>query len=625
MSDSQQAWEYLRTDPEETLSNLDKIAFCCEHLLRIVDQKRNVIPLRLNATQRLIVAAYVAMRKNHIPVRLICTKGRQQGSSTVFSALLQLEMWAYPNTSVLVATEEKGGSAINLFIKYRSFMQKCPLVPEGLRLKDLFTAFLDGKSFTLSNGSSLRVEGEKEIVSWTTTAVHISEAAFFTNFTEWLGHMLQGVATEPHTSVFIESTAKEYGDGFYDEWTRAESGESDFTSVFAAWYIHEANTMSLPTDLVAKNRFLNNIGTEISTYGDEKALQIQYNLTDEQLFWRRWQIKNSCQGSLSEFSRQYPCNAREAFLAADRPVFHTESLEYIHSQTTLPKWTGEMRHDLRAIRQDGTEEAEFHETHEGAIEIWERPKKFETYCAGSDHAEGIPGGDFNAGLIAARNPFRVVAKIRGSDTTKLEALQFARQWYYLLRWYNNADVLGESNHQGGGMVLGLLEDWEYPNLMFEFEIFPQKNGKPNTRVGWLSTQGRRKDGIDLLRDSLLYDFSGKTPRRISEWTPDIPDRELIEECMHMTYSSRGKPEAKKKGQPRKPGVSGVGYHDDLVFACMSLIFAHKNLAPPKSKEQIMVEELGPRHPFVEDLPPEIIDKYSRQTIDDSPGSWRNYL
>ena len=612
------AWNMLNEDPDGTLNDPDRVAFCCEHLLVIKDKKDQLVPFVLNATNRLIVEAYSKMRREGVPVRLVILKGRQQGSSTIVCALLMLELWGHGNREALVATEKKSGSAKNMYNKYQRFCQHFPLLKKGLRLKDIFIHYEDGEGFLLPNGSELRTEGETDITSYTSTSCHVSEAAFFYDFDTFMAMMMQSIPINPGTSVFVESTANRYGDGFFEYWNAAENATSGFRGVFAPWHIHEENVMPLPDNEEERTRFINSVGRKADQYDDETALMGQYNLTYEQLMFRRYKIDNDCRRSVDEFRRQYPSTAREAFLAVNRPVFDSNSIEFLTKRVTDPLDVGDMQPERVYARMDGTERAHFTENPSGTTEIWKPPEPFEQYVAGVDTAEGIEGGDFNALLLAKRDPFEIVAKIHGTESTKMDAIEFAKQVFYLGRWYNDADVLIEANHSSGGAIISLLDDWRYSNLMYEHEVFPSRTGEPpkEPRIGWLSNTGRRKDGIDLLANALLLNFNLDPPQRISDWSPVIPDRELLVQCSHMAWKSRGKPEAMRKGISRPPGASGVGYHDDLVFAAISLLFAHSSLPKPEPMEKRMVEKLGPDHPRVSHINPLLRRKYARKTRDE---------
>lgn len=622
-----EAWNMLRDDPDGTLSDPRKVAFCLRHLIRIKDKNERIIPLEVNATQRMIINAFCYMRQNNIPVRMIILKGRQQGSSTIVCALIMLLMLAYANRSALVQTEEKGGSAENMYDKYKLFLNEFPLLEEGRDWTDLCESYNNGSDLVLADlGSSLKTEGEKAVISRTLTSVHVSEAAFFNDFSTQFVFLMQCVPTLPNTAVFIESTAKQYGDGFHDHWNRAENRISNFMAIFAPWFIHEENEMDLPLDPTERDKFIKSIGQMQQVYGDELALKQQYNLTDEQIMFRRYRIDNDCDGSIEEFQRQYPSTSQEAFLAAERPVFDPLSISFLMERTKPREFQGEMHPESRYNKYDGTEKAEWRDTPNGAISVWEKPQPFEVYVIGSDHSEGIEGGDFNAGMTFMRNGFSHTCTIMGTEATRLDAIDYAKQLYYVARWYNWAYVCLEANHSSGGAVAALLSEWQYPNLIFEHQIFPQENNEQpaNPRIGWLSNKGRRKDGIDSMINALSYDFKVDPPKPKSEWVPIVYDRELIEQCMHLTWKQSGKAEAKRKGMPRRIGSSAVGHHDDLVFAFISALFAHRSLPPPEPKEKRMIEQLGPDHELVLDLPDHIRRSYMPEKPKHDPYAYLRY-
>ena len=65
---------------------------------------------------------------------------------------------------------------------------------------------------------------------------------------------------------------------------------------------------------------------------EERSLQEAYDLTDEQLMWRRWKI--SSMSPTQDYSREdlfkqeYPMTDNEAFLSTGRPIFDPETLEW---------------------------------------------------------------------------------------------------------------------------------------------------------------------------------------------------------------------------------------------------------------------------------------------------------
>ena len=58
--------------------------------------------------------------------------------------------------------------------------------------------------------------------------LHVSELAFWPHPEETMTSVMQTVPNEPGTCVIIESTANGVGGLFYEEWQKAERGESPF-------------------------------------------------------------------------------------------------------------------------------------------------------------------------------------------------------------------------------------------------------------------------------------------------------------------------------------------------------------------------------------------------------------
>lgn len=613
----------IKNHPEKVLNNRRIFEAAMKHLLRIISRV-GVMPMVPNNTQKMILDAYFEQKKNRKPVRIIILKGRQQGSSTGVAAIMMLEMLCRPHLTALVCSEKKGGSAVNIFEKYEKFLEFYPEFPAEMSVRDRSKVFNKEKKLVLQNDANIRAEGQGDIVSFTNNIIHISEASRFSDFESFLGACLQGTESMEGTAVFIESTARAYGDGFHNEWQRASRGHSGFAPIFAPWFIHERNTMPLPEDEEEKQEFLQSIGKIRDRYGDEDVLKQQYNLTEEQLFWRRDRLDTACQGSMEMFKREFPSNANEAFLAQDTPVLHPRSLEWYHERTEPSNLLGYMLPENTGKREDGTQPAEFVESVHGAIEIWKEPEPYKEYVGGSDHSEGLPTGDFNTGLIASRMPFEIVAKIRGNDATKLDETSYAKQLYYLSRWYNEAYLLPESNAKGSN-VLDLLNAWEYPNILWEADIYPETRSK---RQGWYKTLATQKNAFATLYDALRIDFESN-PEGIfrSEYAPIIPDAQTIEECQHIVWKSKGRAEAKRKGEYRAPGTSSIGCYDDLVIALMLTILAHKSLPDAKTPDDIKLELHGPDHELTDHIPFFVRDQFRAEPTEQLLGynAWMGEL
>lgn len=610
----QEAIRLLLNDTDRVFSTPALVAEMCRSLLRIRSKEGKIVPLDPNATQMLIITAFCEQWQAGGVIRIVCLKGRQQGSSTIACALTYLMLLAQKNMHGLLASEKKLGSAVNLWNVYTLFTAQFPLIHSAIAFEKRFErkGYEKNIRFRLKNGSELRVEGQGKALSYATDIIHISEAGFFQDLTEWLSHALPSIEDRYGTMIIVESTALRYGDGFHDIWDRAQNEISGYKAVFAAWFVHERNVATPKPDLEMT------LG-QLEKYGDELLLQRDFDLSLEQLQFRRNRI--DVNGSIAQFQREYPSTPDEAFLAAERPVLHQPSLQYMLTQCVVPDFKGVMKPEKRDS-WDGTEKARFTEDYQGFIDIYEKPIAFTEYIAASDHAKGVPSGDWNTGLIAKRSPFEVVAKIRGTDSTKLEAREFARQFYYLMRWYNDPYVLPENN-ESGQTVIGILDDWNYPNIALHRDVFPDVK---HDEKGWNNNRTTRKQAIDLLIEAMWVEIDEEGKVRFpSDFTPVIPDEQTIIECIHLVYED-GKAQAKRKGQYRAKGESEVGFFDDLVFALMGLLLLQSSLPAPLIKEALMLKELGANHRLTEDMPLAFKEKYARDFEQyASPNAWYNHL
>ena len=201
------------------------------------------------------------------PVRLLELKGRQQGSSTGIAAYCFLRAICQPNTNALVITEEKGGSAANIFGMYERFFESLPF-----ELKKQLTRQGQYMKFAKPLNSSIKVEGEKNVTSFTFQIVHLSEAAFFQNLGKTLSMLYQTVPDNPDTFICLETTANRYGDDFHTEWERAAEGKSDFYPLFVPWYYHDEYTSPFKAD-EDKETFERTLAdSDDSQYGNEEQI-----------------------------------------------------------------------------------------------------------------------------------------------------------------------------------------------------------------------------------------------------------------------------------------------------------------------------------------------------------------
>lgn len=259
------------------------------------------------------------------------------------------------------------------------------------------------RSFTASSKGGTR--------SFQLDGVHLSEFAFYEDQQEFLSTMM---ATIGANQIIIESTPNAMGDKFYElimENINAE--EPEWKVMFFPWYLHPEYKTKIPPTFKLRKR--------------EESLKREFDLTDEQIYWRRKQIATL---GKEKFMREYPATIEEAFRTAGTPYFPPEQLSEID---TIPDPTG-------------------------ALKIYSEPSYEHDYVMGVDVAAGI-GKDYSAFTIIDCQTRQVVAQYWSNKITPPKFAEVI--WQEGLKW--NARVIVEANNVGQ-VVLWKLKEWKYPKL-----------------------------------------------------------------------------------------------------------------------------------------------------------------
>lgn len=526
----------------------------------MIQQKdQRLVPLVCNETQIRIIQAIFEQEDAGKPVRILELKGRQQGSSTGISGYCFLRAIVRARTRALVITEEKGGSAGNVFSMYEIMQEHFPLeLPMVQSRRGAVMHF--GESLQ----SIIKVEGEKSITSLTLQLVHLSEAAFFSDLNGTMNMLYQTVPELPGTAIFLETTANLAGDAFHREWTRAKEGRSDFMALFIPWFAHSEYRLPVEDPL----EFENSLGSaEDDTYGDEVTLLENHSeLTPEHLAWRRNAIRNKCGGNILEFHRQYPSDDEEAFVATGRTFIDMGAIQWYRKN-----FVKEPKH--RGFLEDTPSGPKFVEDVRGVLLVWEPPEPYAEYIIGSDQAEGLDTGAHNCAIVASRLPFAQVARLRGYDGRRLGINEFAEQLWLLGLWYTEAWINPENNKDGGTVVSKLTSEYHYRRLVSEATLL----GRPSPRFGWTNTQRSRRRGLSLIEGLFQY----------REYV--IPDALVLDECATLV-SKDSRIEAMYKTLDRRPGDAEYGFYDDAVFATIGVLLYDEAAPVAASPDRLRARE-----------------------------------
>lgn len=521
-----------------------------ENCLKIKTKSGTVVPFRLNDAQRKLYAVAKRQQDAGKPVRLIILKARQLGFSTLTEGLIFHACATRKNVNALIVAHREDATA-NLFRMSKLFYDELPApVKPMLRASN-------AQELVFENPSKLRSEREARTGlrsrircataggrgigrSDTLQCVHLSEYAFWPDGADGkastLAGILQAVPSLPGTMVVIESTANGFED-FKERWDAAVAGENDFEPVFFAWFENPDYSMPVVP------------GTEWTP--EERDLKAAYQLTDEQLQWRRWCIANNCGGSLDMFRQEYPASPGEAFLHSGTGVFDNEQIVLRLERLPSPAGRGEFT--------DG----EWTESETGAITLYELPEEGVPYVLGGDTAG--EGSDYFTAIVIDNVSGRIVAKLR----QKYSEPEYVRQIFALGRFYNDALVAIETNFSTYPVMK--LQEMEYPN-QFSREREDTYTRQMKKSYGFRTDRQSRPRAIA----NLVEVFSSHP-----EW---FTDRELLEEMLTFCYNEDHRPEAL------------AGKHDDLVMgAAITYAVRHQQrmtvLTEPKKPREKLIDQM----------------------------------
>lgn len=488
-----------------------------ENYIKIRDKKNNIVPLVLNEPQLKYYNVIKEMYQQKKPIRIIILKARQMGFSTETEAIIFKNVVTHHNYNAGIVAHKEDSTA-NLFNMSKRMLEYLPedIKPERKKSNAKELVFNNEQGTGLDSRMKVMTAGGKGIGrSDTFTALHLSELAF------WEGDkkvkmtgLLQAVPNTTDSMIIIESTANGY-EYFKEMWDRAVAGESDFYPLFIGW--NELKEYSMPY-------------TGFDLTQEERELKEQYNLTLEQLTWRRWCIKNNCSGDINQFKQEYPICPEEAFLSTGNCYFNKENIINRINTAPEPLVKGKFTCYYDGIR---IRNQKFLEQEDGNIKIYEYPQKRVPYVLGGDTAG--EGSDYFTAHVINNITGKQVAVLK----QQYNEIEYVKQVYCLGMFYNCALVGLENNFST--YPTQKLAELNYPN-QFVRKKEDQYNNKYEKSFGFKTTSITRPYILGLLQE-IVHDNIDV-----------IQDKETLREMLTFIVNDKGRAEAEE------------GYHDDLVMA-----------------------------------------------------------
>lgn len=513
-----------------------------ENFLKIRNKQSQLVPFKANAAQVKFNEIIEADKKAGKPGRYIVLKARQLGMSTFTEGYIYHDTSTreYVN-SLIIAHEEK--ATLNLFNMSKLFYEASPLMIRPMK------KYANGKEIVFENPTTDDSEkianpGLRSKITVATAGtsdtgrsgtyhnIHVSEIAFFPNAQNTMTALMQCVPDEPNTFVCLESTANGIGGYFYDMWNAAVAGENDFTPIFFPWFTDPAYNVPFATKR-EKNAFIKEVnathpdaeGNTVHT--DEWYLMQEFNLTYEQLNWRKKTIANKCGGDLDMFKQEYPATPQEAFIASGRPKFNLKAVKEYELECVPPKMQGDLYNNGKEIT--------IVEHEKGPLKVFIPPQVDMQYVIGADVAEGLATGDYSVGIVMDEN-LNICAKWRGHIDPDL----FGKELVKLGRLYNEAYLAPENNNHGLTTIKSILDE-EYYNIFYT-KTYDKMNDEITKKVGWSTNRRTKPLAIDKLAEYIREKFFGM-------W-----DNDIVDELYTYIIEENGSTNAQE------------GKHDDCVMA-----------------------------------------------------------
>jgi len=399
----------------------------------------------------------------------------------------------------------------------------------------------------------------------------LSEAAFYRDFGTLMTGLMQRIPRSADSGVIVESTANGMGGDFYDLCQMAMDPRrpTGWGFVFFAWWEHPENRIKAPVNFKLTR--------------DELGELAKYNLTVDQLCWRRWMIETACEGKVERFRQEHPADAQEAFQSSGRTIFDMGAVNRMRAIQSAP------RGRLEVIDSGLEKRVQFLQSDDGRGElvIYQLPRQGGRYIIGADHAEGIDpkakqgagnsDPDYSSATVLDVATGEEVAKIK----ERYEPGPWADRLYWLGKFFNWAFVTPEQKAVGKA-VIGALLTATADRQGYPLELIYAKQRDPSDRRSPL-LQELGYDTNTIFRPVLISGLD----RAIREGAIQLHDPETIQQLREFVR----KPNGREEGTTHDDDVFGAALAvEGLPYAIKA--FAYREQQTRDGQEQWKPQRYG---------------------------------
>lgn len=508
---------------EKDLAKLDPLSLVEKGRLFIKTKNATLEPMVLNRAQKHVLGVIRMCLAKMKPVRLLILKARQLGMSTLAEGIIYAYASQIENLNTLIVADDVDGASY-LFEMSKLYQEKMVphLRPSEKRSNEKKLEFDKMHSQILIDTAANTEAGRK----YTFRIVHLSEYAFYKYPNELMLGLSQTVPSLAGTMIIKESTANGFNH-FKEEWDKAINKETDYIPIFIPWYWDDGYRMTA-NNLTIGDPLLGDISK------DERSLEQQMlddgiNDIADRLEWRRWCIRNNCNGKLADFQQEYPSTPEEAFIASGDCAFDKESLIEMLKRNDKPIGIGNI------VKQDYR--YTFRPDPDGDFQIWEKiqPRSSEEYLVAGDACSGS-GIDWAALVAIGKKSNNVVATFR----KKVDADVLAEKAMLLASYLHSCEIAIENDKYGFHANRKLRTI--YGNIFIQESIDKETN-VVTQRFGWDTNSRTRPDML------------GQLKQEIRERSTELHDPIMIRECLTFVKNKDTGKEAAQEG-----------CNDDIVMA-----------------------------------------------------------
>jgi len=395
-----------------------------------------------------------------------CLKSRQLGISTISLALDVFWASVHDRLQGAIITDTDGNRD-----KFRILLEQyIQSLPRGLRVGikqhnrnnlvlmngsviDYLVAGTRGKKGSLGTSRALNFVHATEVSNWGSTEADIA-------------NLKASLAQKhPHRLYIWESTARGFGNEWYDMCQGAEADDTTQKLFFLGWFLKEH--YSFAKDSPEYKRWWDGETTpeenEIAAAVSEESKHL---ITPEQWAWHRYM--RTVEIIDPDLMRQnYPSTSHEAFIMTGRAFFPlrrvTSNLRFIHEETIPLK---AYRYDI-GIKFDATRLEPVDSTKNADLRIWEEPHPNGVYVMGVDTAYGREDKDRHAIEVFRCYADRLV-QVAEFATGIPETYQAAWVMAHLAGAYKNVII----NLEVSGPGFAIMDELRHLRQLLDMRMLP---------------------------------------------------------------------------------------------------------------------------------------------------------